>query len=316
MLESLASLFFYQSKAHLQLIMFKYLLLVSIMFASSTLHACDSCGSGGLTSGVGIFTGLQNNSVGLQYRFAQFESAPNVGSSTDYFHQWNLSGSVFLLPKWKIAFSVPIKYNYRLNDEEKLTLNGIGDGILMNSFVLFNDKPLKEKQLLYWDIGLGFQAPTGIYNPEIHKENLPENFNLGTGNWGLLFQSNLQYKNERLGLVLRNTFLNNTKTETAYLFGNQFNSTLSVFYRAIDKANFQLIPYGGMAFETTTVDTYPNGNTVHGTGGQGLFGSLGCQAIVRNMVFGLGLQEPIYQSFAQDEVLAKERFSLDFTIIF
>jgi len=296
--------------------MLKHLLFIGFMLINGSVFACDSCGSSGLSSGVGIFTGLQNNTFGLQYRFAHFESAPNMGASADYFHQWNLSGSVFVSPKWKVALSVPFKYNYRINSDEKLSLNGIGDGILMNSFVLFNDKPLKDNQLLYWDFGLGVKVPSGIYNPEIHKENLPENFNLGTGNWGILFQSNLQYKSNRTGLVLRNTFLTNTKTKTDYQFGNQFNSNLSLFYRAIDKAKFQLIPYIGGAFEATSIDKYANENTVHGTGGKGLFGSVGCQAIVENMVFAFGLQQPIYQSFAQDEVLAKGRFSFDFTIIF
>ena len=296
-------------------LMLKHLLFIGFMLINGSLFACDSCGNSGMSS-TGILMGLQNNTFGLQYRFAHFESAPNMGSSSDYFHQLDLSGSLFVNPRWKVGLSVPIKYNYRLQQGIRQPLSGIGDAVVLNTLILFNNKPLKKNRIIYLDVGLGVQMPTGNYNPNIHQEGLPENFNLGKGNWGMLLRSNVQYKKDRFGLVLINAFLANSKTNIDYLFGHQFNSSLSLFYKILEKDDFHITPYIGGSFESIRTDLYADNNKVHGTGGTGLLGTVGCQVGLSNLVIGAGIQQPIYQSFAQDEVLAKGRLSFDLTILF
>jgi len=117
-------------------------------------------------------------------------------------------------------------------------------------------------------------------------------------------------------LVLINAFLANSKTNIDYLFGHQFNSSLSFFYKILEKDDFHITPYIGGSFESIRTDLYADNNKVHGTGGTGLLGTVGCQVGLSNLVIGAGIQQPIYQSFAQDEVLAKGRLSFDLTILF
>lgn len=287
-----------------------------IMLSQQQNYACDACGCGIAGSGIGVMTSYRNNFVRLSWQSARYESLAEYGSgSSDHFQIVDLAGRYYLSDRLKVTMNLPYRINHRVNTNENTLRNGLGDVRITANYSWLNNWLNKDGSSLLFETGLGLKLPTGTYDPDIHDSNLPENFNLGQGNLGIVFEPTLVYSRQRWGIALSSSAQINTASADGYKFGHQWISGLN-FFHEFNIGKVEIIPQLGANGEYISRDRYKNDNYVHGTGGKGLFANAGLNIQQDSWLVGIQYSVPLRQNFSQGEVESKNRLAVQLSYIF
>ena len=295
-----------------------FIVWVCIVCGVSSVSACDSCGAGGSDFGVGLLTNYKSNYLRLSYQQFRFNTSSNDHSEgSDLFNVTDLSFRFALGKKKRIRLRthVPYKFNHRVNEEEDISESGLADVLALAHYVLLSNKALDDKTKLYMDIGGGFSLPTGNYDDDIHEKNLPENFNVGKGSLGYVFQLNTVLGLGKSGIVWNNTSQFNLESPDGYQFGKSLNSRISIF-RELELKKLKLIPNLSFSVDGTSKDQHANGNEVVETGGFGAFISSQINLKTQKWLLGISMELPISQNYAGGETQAIGRIATQFSYIF
>ncbi|MFK7935815.1 MAG: hypothetical protein AB8G22_20040 [Saprospiraceae bacterium] len=298
----------------MQKLIFLFIITVLIQF---NLAACDACGCSISGNGLGILGTFRNNSVGLSWQTIRFQGALGHGEqATDDFNSIELTARYYLNDRLKVLVNLPYRYNQRQVDDGTLSLFGIGDARVVASYTVLRDQPLGATGNAFFEIGGGIKLPTGVYNPDLHDTDLPENFNVGNGNWGYVLQPNLILSHEQFGLVLGGVLQYFSKSTDDYRFGHQYSSRALLYLDQQINSQWQIIPNAGIIYEQISSDTYANGRLVDATSGSGTYATVGVN--LRNEYFLLGVAwiQPLSTSYSNDEVIAKRRISCQLSYLF
>lgn len=297
--------------------MVKYIAVLAFVLSTAVEgFACDACGCSIAGQGIGLMTNLRTNISGVRYYYNPFHASPNEGSTQDHFHVFEAFIRYQVNTRLKLTLTQPYRNNIRQDDgAETLQQNGFSDTRLVGSYALL-DKWVGKDSRLYWEMGGGLKFPIGKYDADILDSDLPDNFNVGNGSWGFLFQSSAVYSFNQFGISLNTSAQLNAETDAGYHFGNQLSSSLMLFAEKTFSEKGRLIPFAGLNVEAATKDRHANSRKVHGTGGQGLYANVGLNIGLANWQVGASYAKPLTQNYSDGEVLADGRFSIEMNYFF
>ena len=147
------------------------------------------------------------------------------------------------------------------------------------------------------------------------EHNLPDNFNLGKGSYGYIFQFNSLLSISKYGFLLSSNYQWNANSNSGYHFGNEFSSKVSVF-REWNLNKWSLILNIGLLAESIDRNKHENGNYVPETGGRGLFIDTGLNFRTEKWMAGISFSEPIIQHYSNDVVDARYRTTTHISYLF
>jgi hypothetical protein len=286
----------------------------------STTRACDVCGCAASGIGIGLMTDYRSNFIRLSYFDSHFSSNPEHGhlNSSDVFTRMSFSFrySFKKLPKLKVIGEVPYGFNFRNDSGTETSIKGFSDTRLIVNYTLLNTMAKNMKTAFYLEAGGGLSLPTGKYNADIvFDENLPENFNIGNGSLGYIFQMNAVLSHDKYGLLINTNYQLNSHTKEGYHFGNQLSSQLAAF-REFPVGEFALIPNAGLLYERISSNAYKNGNTVPETGGEGLFFSSAINVKTEKWLAGVSYSLPIDHHYSGGAVDAGGKLAAHISYLF
>lgn len=287
---------------------------IMLMVLPSWLLACDVCGCGTVAGGVGLLSNYKGNFFRINYYDATYKTnntgIPNI---IDYFGAVDVAVQFKLSNKWRLSVSVPFRYNRRTTSEKPLHLKGIGDIQMQIQYVLLQKKWSKN-QSFYLASGIHIQCPTGAYDPHLHRRDLPNTFNVGSGTFGLSAQiySLYQFKEHLISVDVLTKYMfphHNTIPGQKSLVGFQYH------YRK-DFNKHSIIPMIGCMGEYIQVDRYRSLADIHGTSGAGFFGQTGIQYSNEVIIVGIMYAVPIWQEYVKGESIILPKWSIHTSFIF
>lgn len=287
---------------------------------SSNTNACDACGCSVNGFGIGLMTDYRSNFIRLGYFDTQFSSNPEHGhhNSSDVFTRMNVSFRYSFKKLSKLRFMGDLSYgrNTRSDSGSETSIGGFSDTRLIVNYALLNTMAKNMKTAFYLEAGGGLSLPTGRFNADIvSDEDLPENFNIGNGSLGYIFQMNAVLSHNKYGFLINNNYQLNSRTAQGYHFGNQFSSQLTAF-REFPTEKFSIIPNAGLLYERISSDEYSNKNQVPEKGGEGLFFSSAINFKTEKWLAGVSYSLPIDQHYSGGVIDAGNRLAVHFSYLF
>lgn len=293
------------------------LVFLFIVINLSNIKACDVCGCSINGLGVGFLTSSQSNLIGLNWQRSAFKNTSILENDLkDEFHFFELSIQYFFTKNFRVNVYQPYRLNIRQLDSQHQQASGMSDTRIMFSHILLRNKATGKNSQIFLDAGIGTKLPTGKYNPDIHDNNLPENFNVGTGSFAMLLNSNLTWAYKNIGIAWQSNFQYHFKSTSDYRFGHQLSNQLQGFWEKSLSSKIKIIPGTGIRSEWIGVDKYANNTNVHGTGGQGLYSMVSINLKSNNWLTNLSYLQPIAQKYGGGEIRALGRFSCQFSFLF
>lgn len=291
--------------------------LIMLLYFSGPLQACDVCGCASSGNLLSLIPQHANNFVSMGWRFVNFNTQLPATPGEDDFHQWEIRGAFYPLPKVQVIGILPFNYRTRKEEGSPTTqLTGLGDAMLMvnYSFVKTPDTVVSPSRH-FLAAGLGVKLPTGKFEQEeIQKNPTPGSFQLGTSSTDWLFHVLYAYRYNNWGVSMDlSARLNNMNAEN-YLFGDQLGGILSLSYTARLKT-MSILPYAGVYGEYMGKDVQ-NRLYQPGTGGKGLFATVGGEVYKGNISIGVNWQQPFAQEYADGEMEAGSRLMTRISYLF
>ncbi|GAB4259405.1 MAG: hypothetical protein Kow0027_26830 [Saprospiraceae bacterium] len=291
---------------------------VLFMMSGVEVYAQSCCATGAVAACTGSASSLESfrkNTLGLRWVRAPFESQlAEEPAFTDKFHLAELFGRYHFNKRLSVSARLPYRWNVRQTGNETEVLDGLADIRLMGHYNLVDSKGKKARTLL--NAALGIKLPTGRYVKDIGYRDLPGNFNLGTGNYALLLQASLLHQWENFGLNLSANYQLNGKSNDDYQYGDQTVASALFFFEKKLGKDLHMMPLAGATWEHFAVNYKASGNLAEGSGGEGLFGQLGLGLKARDWQLAGTFFLPLAQSYADDQIKANERISLELTRFF
>ncbi len=295
------------------------IMLLLSMLGTLNAYACDVCGCrlGGYY--FGLVPKQQSHFIGLRYSYAKFDAKLNYNSdyleeesSQDTYSRVDIMGRYHINDQWQVDISLPYLYNNMQGSHQNVNSRGVGDPSILLQYQLFNtgDKVLRpwKHALLF---GAGVKLPLGNFEKLDKGELINRNFQLGTGSTDFIITGNYTLRKDKIGLTTEVAYKINTENKNGYRFGNQFNSSVQLFYW-LDTDIVAILPYAGAYLEYS--DYHQEGILRQvNTGGKAIFGSLGTQLFYRNWTLNALYQSPLYQEFNADDfatISSRSRFSI------
>lgn len=309
------------------------LIFVYTLFFSLSIRACDICGCklGGLT--LGLLSGNQSHYLGFRLTHASFEARIRYQSafladefSEDTFLTSELIGRYVLSEFIQFHALIPYAYNRMKGNTQRLTFSGIGDptvlvffSLLRNSVkrenFIFNAKEgftIKNKfssHLLL--VGGGVKLPVGDFDRLDQGTIVNRNFQLGTGSMAYLLSANYTWSHSAWGMQAEVSYTIHTKNPTGYLFGNQLNANLNLFF-SLPFRSGAWTPFAGLVYENSKAHEAQRIRQFN-TGGYTTFLTLGTQLNIKKISLMMTYQNPIDQKYNADsisEIKSNSRISI------
>lgn len=290
---------------------------LGFLFQIVHLNACDICGCSISYSNMGLLTNLHRNQLGFRHSNANFEVQSLSGELIkDRFQSFEINGAYYINSKLRLYADINFLNNTRKESDQKNGVHGIGDFKAGVAYELVNRKLFNDSYKFYFEIASQLKFPIGKYNAAIHDLNLPENFNLSNGAWGINTNPKCAFSNATNGIVLNAnyTFLSNSKN--GYKFGNPFQLQALYYYEATLSDAFKIIPFAGYYFEQIGSDQYKNNRTVEGTGGRGHYIDAGLNLNYTNYLLSISRAFALDQQYSGGNATLKNKFSIQLTYLF
>ena len=288
---------------------------LSIFFALllagiTTISACDWCGCASSMGALSLGINNQGNFVSLRSQYAGFYAFDHQGRAAhDQYMQMDLFGQFALFNKLIIKADIPYGFRFRDYQDNNRQISGIGDPWLRVDYFPLSIRPDSSRKSAHeLGIGLGVKAPLGTFQPETSPDGLsplPANFQLGTGSWDNFFALTYLWQRNEWGLQLQANSRFNRPNKRLYQFGHQAAAQLMMFRWMKHKQHIFRLSGGCYAEHIQTDRQFSMG--LPGTGGQGMYASLGVEYLRKNYSLNLQLNQPLTQQYAGGEVQARQR---------
>ena len=283
----------------------------------SLTKACDACGCSMHGIGVDMISVLQKNYFGMQYYTGTFTSnLPDSKGSKDKFRTLDFSLWVGIKYKWYVLIDQPYIYNTRKHPDGNGTVQGIGDSKISVHYILSKQSKSASNLHFYIDGGMGIKGATGKYDPYIHiQQNLPENFNVGNGSWGIFSATNIGVSNDRWLAFMSTQYMHFFNTKEDYHFGDQSSAQLVLGNKLKKMGAFSLTPYAGFLGEFIQKD---HKSLAHysTTGGAGLYTSFGISIQSGRFNFNTYASIPLVQQYSNDDLQAANKIQFQISYLF
>jgi hypothetical protein len=284
------------------------------MAQATYVNACDICGSASSSFSMGLLPSSKHHFIGLRSSIKNFESREihalsSRFDSEQHFSSTEIFGRYRISPKFQVLATIPYIYNVKKDSISTLTIDGLGDPVLLFNYVFVdNTDSLTKKFKQSGTFGLGVKFPLGVF----YKLGFTEiNMLPGTGSFD--FISNLNYSIQYRSYGFQNETSFTLKTENKYLyqFGNAFSTSNMLFYRWLVNDNLKIVPQIGVNYNFNWEDI-KNGKKSEDTfNGGAIFNSqVNLFVIYKNFGFNLNVFLPVNQQLNEGYVKQKNSFRL------
>ncbi|RYE23399.1 MAG: hypothetical protein EOP51_10660 [Sphingobacteriales bacterium] len=290
----------------------------------SYTYACDVCGCGAASQGLGMLPQFYKHFVGMQYQYRNFsaihpgltETSPEE-RSIDQYNTTQLWGRFQPSEHLQLFAFVPYQYNVQKPEGKATTTqSGIGDITLMaNAIAIKKTDSNGNAQLLL--AGGGVKLPTGRHNGTLpNSTGLPEP-QPGTGSWDFLLNANYTIKHKSAGLNTEASYTLTTANKDAYKYGNRLSAAVRAFYMK-ELGDFTLLPQigGKYDFALHDYDNYDRKWLNNQTGGSAVYATAAVQAFYRKIGMQIGYNYPLAQNYAQGNVTIKPQLDAGIFLLF
>lgn len=302
-------------------------LMLIFVFPAS---ACDGCGSGIAGSFLGIVPNFSNNLFGIRHQYQRFDhtfrSSTQNGNArqleADFMHRTDMWVRVYPSKRWQLMAFVPYQVHVRKETKESFLIEGVGDIRLRTFYTVVNTGDSifgKWRHTLL--IGGEVKLPTGKYRQvdPIGGRPLPEIFQIGTGGYG--FSPNMMYtvRKKAWGLVSDFQFTYNTMNEERYRWGEQYFSSLRLFYwKNSSNGRHSFLPSIGYSFEYFSPDTdaFFSNMLIEQNGGQMSFLYVGLDYYSDRWMMQLFTQIPLQYDLADEVPVGQSRLGFNLGLFF
>ncbi|SFE58756.1 hypothetical protein [Thermoflexibacter ruber] len=300
----------------------KYFVLFLVLLIKSNVLACDICGCGAGSYYIGLMPQFHKNFIGVRYRYSVFDShlgrssQNSVFATQEVFRTTEFWARFYPHQKVQILAFLPYQFNTQLEKGISKNLQGIGDGMMIANYNVFNtlyDTTIFKHS--FW-LGGGIKFATGKYQYDVsnHQQVANPNFQLGTGSYDFLLTANYTIRYRKFGINADVSYKINTQNSQYYRFGNRLSANLQLFYiRNI--GNVGLMPNAGFYFESSASDTR-NKYYVENTGGNLIATAAGVDIFFKSISAGLNYQIPTIQNLADGQIKAQNRTFIHLTLLF
>lgn len=300
----------------------KYLLISTLFLFSSQTEACDACGCSTSMSYLGIVPMTQNHLIGLRYNFQSFNHPSTSISSSgeglvikDQYHTAELWGRYSANERIHIFYSIPYRYNERVEENTSSSASGIGDIQLMANYNLL----IRDVDTADWKhflrVGIHTGLPTGKYmQRDPNKAMYPMWFQVGTGSWGYGIQAFYTARYNKMGLNTNLRWTQLTENELQYRPGSRLLSSLQGFYW-LNVGKFTLLPQAGVNLEYFEIDRQYEIDVTE-TGGTRTSLALGVDIYLEKALISIFTSKPFWQNIPDEQPAATPNigFSLAYYI--
>ena len=287
------------------------------------VYACDACGCGAASQGLGMLPQFYKHFIGLQYQHRSYTSLHSGllensnQTSHDKYATTQLWGRFQPIERLQLFAFVPYQYNTQTPaGTTTTTQSGIGDiTILANAVAIKKADDNGNATLLL--AGGGLKLPTGRHNGTLpNNTGLPE-AQPGTGSWDFLVNTNYTIKRKNMGVNAEASYIFTTANKDAYKYGNRLSGAARVFY-AGQLGNCMLLPQLGGKYELALhdYDNYDRKWLNEDTGGQVFYGTAGIQAFYKKVGMQVGYNYPLTQQYASGNVIIKPQFDTGIFLLF
>ncbi|MEM7657990.1 MAG: hypothetical protein AAF399_17830 [Bacteroidota bacterium] len=285
-------------------------LLLGLIFPAS---ACDLCGCSTTGNGLGVLPQYQASFVGMRWQMAGFRYP--AYHTQDRFQQAEVWGRFYPGRRVQLMGFVPYRWHTRQAEDGSLShAHGLGDASVMARFsVIHSPDSVKTGFRHTLLVGGGIKAPTGAWQSH-QAENLPANFQLGTGSWDALLNAQYQVRWNAWGFSPQMNLRRNYTNPIDFRYGDQLAAGITA-YAWVNSPRWSWIwmPYLGWNGEWMGRDVNKEFYQTD-TGGQGQYLSLGSEFFTRKLATGINCQLPVSQSYGGGEIIAQPRLMVHFSM--
>lgn len=267
-----------------------------LLFSTSGLFACESCGCGISFGTPGPMTLQQRHFLGWMTTVQRFSYTES--ETFDTFIQSELWGRWALHPRWAVTTRVPFHLHHRSsNDSQPVSISGLGDIRAQIRYLAWSQQDTAKKgQYLF--LQTESRLPT---SRQVQEEGsaLPFRFFPGQNQWVQQLSAVHVVRLNSAWTV--NTELSGAKSLTSdlsYRLGNQLglSSVLSKSWEGMTRRISVWTGLSGIFLGRDVEDGYFRNDT----GGQGLSGLMGFQWETNRWSAGLQGQIPLVQKFGEN----------------
>ncbi len=317
------------------------IITILFLFISSYSIACDGCNvfvnfsPNDYKNRISLFA-RNRMMIGEYNMFGQMTLTKHASHGNDpsfwnkqVIEQYNtleLRGSFYVREVWKTTLIVPFINNQQfVGDDNRYTVNGFSDPIIMESYQVYNSfKNENDKKLVHrLEVGIGVKIPLGMIN-KTYEVGMP-NLDLQPGTGSFDFLGSLTYitKYKQFGLYTNVNYKLNTFNVDEYKYGNTTNLTFNAFYQTKgEKVSF--MPSVGVYIEQMSLDVnrytqeYVKTFTKYAdTGGEILFANVGLKVFKGNFVLTTEFQKVMgSQLNGYTQLLTRYRVNVGLTYSF
>ncbi len=268
--------------------------------------ACDVCGCALGSMSLGVLPESNSHFIGVRYTFASFNARISYNSiyvedvySDDAYNRMELFGRYYFTKRFSSTLILPYVVNNMDGNAQDIRVNGVADPTLMASYQLLTAKENKTwKQNLILSAGVTF--PFGENEFRDGEELVNRNFQPGKGSFSTLFNFNYLLKKNNIGLNTEMSYMINSRNSDNYLFGDQFNASLNLFY-LFKQEKFAVMPMFGVYGEQAQEHLDGKFRVIN-SGGNAVFGSAGFQLYFNKWIVNGNVLAPAIQNYNTDNL--------------
>lgn len=302
----------------------RYLFVFSLILTHFAIEACDVCGCSAGASSMGILPQFQKNVVGVRYSYLSFANPAadlyaNLDETVkmDHAHTTQFWLRYYPLNRWQLFAFVPYKVHQRnFLGGNSVQIQGLGDISATLNYTLINTGDSLGRR---WKntllIGGGIKLPTGKYRQR--DENLtllPANFQVGNGAYTFSVNAIYTTRINKVGINADVFYRMNSKNESFYQPGNQWNSSLSLFYWKNIKM-LSLLPSVGLYAEGFAKDKEYDLELQY-SGGKVLLLNGGLDFYYKRLIVAALFQYPLTYDIPSAQTSPKWRSSIGISLLF
>jgi hypothetical protein len=293
----------------------KKICIILMLHSSVSAFACDICGAGSGGSYLGIMPSFRKKFFGLRYQNNSLRHHLGPGGSINYltttetYNTVEAWGAVNIGSRFRVTAFVPYNFIQRVNQQENVRDQGIGDITIIGYYQLLN-KTIDPDKLNHslW-LGAGAKLPSGKYNPEDKNvlQASQNTFQLGTGSIDFSVHAMYDLSYHQTGLNLNVGYKMNTANKYEYRYGNKFTANALFYHRLIFSDRFSVAPNTGIMIETATKDMKTKDIRSWETGGYALLGTIGLETSAGRIIAGANFQTPLQQDLGEGKLKGRDR---------
>jgi hypothetical protein len=293
----------------------KAVFFLLLLFSSFQIFACDVCGS---NSSLNIYPSDNLTLIGFNYRYNYFTGLHKMYENDaaklyeESYQRMDLSLKYSYKNRLEVIATLPyVSFHQKEEKVQIENLQGISDANVMLRYAFINTTGKNNHRL---SVGASVDFPTGKSNIKSADGLIRYNFQPGSGAFNYLLNLNYGFKRKNYGIQNSVSYKINGTNGQMYNRGNTLNAMSEIFYQKKVK-KVRLIAKTSFAYEHSGRNKVYNQDYTANT--QRDFGVLGAgfDVYFQNIYLSTGIQKPVLQTLADNQLANKHRFSLGINYI-